>query len=241
MAAIMPVAAGRDGDPAPYPAYLREFGCLADGTDILLRPILPDDDALERAFISGLSRDSRYNRLLGARKLTPKEIRQLTRIDYEREMAFVAVTADSGQARLVGVARYVRDAYASGAEFAVVVADAWQRKGVGTLLLQALLRQARAAGIARLHGITFSTNQAMQNLARKLGFVQHADPRDATLRRVELTLAPDVFFAAAAAGEDHRAAANDEAPVSCNSPRAPALTDLRTDQPAGASAGAEPG
>lgn len=228
MAAIMPVAAERAGDPAHYPAHLREFGRVADGTHIILRPIHPDDDALERAFISGLSRDSRYNRLLGARKLTPEEIRQLTRIDYEREMAFVAVTADSGQARLLGVARYVRDAHASSAEFALVVADVWQRKGVGTLLLQSLLRQARAAGIARLHGITFSTNQAMQNLARKLGFVQRADPQDATVRRVETTLAPDFSFAIAGAAAGHRAAANDEELGPCNSARPPASAEVRT-------------
>lgn len=240
MAAItLPVAAARERDPALYPAHLRERARLADGTDILLRPIHPDDDALERAFISGLSRDSRYNRLLGARKLTPEEVRQLTRIDYEREMAFVAVSASGGQACLLGVARYVRDAHAGGAEFAVVVADVWQCKGVGTLLLQALLRRARAAGIARLHGITFSSNQAMQNLARKLGFVLQADPQDATVRRVEITLTPEVFPAAAAAGAGHRAAANDEGPASPDLQRPPA--GLRTNQPARPSAGAAPG
>lgn len=235
----MPVAAAHDHNPASYPAHLRECARLADGTDILLRPIHPEDDVVERAFISGLSRDSRYNRLLGARKLTPQEIRQLTRIDYEREMAFVAVSASGGQACLLGVARYIRDAHAGGAEFGVVVADVWQRKGVGTLLLQALLRQARAAGIARLHGITFSSNQAMQNLARKLGFVLQTDPQDATVRRVEITLTPEVFLTSAAAGTGDRAAANDEEPASPDLPRPPAGVGIN--QLARPSAGAAPG
>ena len=182
--------------PPRYPAHLTVSRRLPDGTAIVIRPIHPGDDAIERAFISGLSADSRYNRLLSGRKLTPAELRHLTRIDYEREMAFVAVAANGGQARLLGVARYVRDA-GRGAEFALVVADAWQRKGVGTLLLDRLVRHAYALGIERLHGITLATNQAMQNLGRKLGFAQKRDPHDATVRYAETALAPGVTPAAA--------------------------------------------
>jgi acetyltransferase len=179
--------------------------------EVILRPIHPGDYALERAFIMGLSRDSRYNRLLSARNLSAQEIRQLTRIDYDREMAFVAVAGRGVQARLLGVARYVRDAERAGAEFALVVADAWQRKGIGTLLLHALLQHARAAGIGRLHGITLASNQGMQDLARKLGFVQTKDPLDATVRLLQKALVP---ASAPAAGvlraADRGVAANDE-------------------------------
>ena len=243
----MPIGVDGSRTTASYPGHLAGSWRLSDGTNIVIRPIHPDDDAIERAFIRSLSRDTAYNRLLGTRKLTSEELRQLTRIDYERQMAFVAVTANSVQARLLGVARYVRDADATGAEFALVVADACQRKGVGTLLLQALLRHARAAGIARLHGITFSTNQAMQNLARKLGFVQHADPQDATLRQVETTLAPEACFAVAAADAGYGAAANDEglAPPQYAAPACGQCQLRRQErQPAeaaGASAGAEAG
>jgi acetyltransferase len=198
--------------PSRYPAHLVASGRLPDGTSIVIRPIRPDDDAIERAFIRALSRDSAYNRLLSARKLTADEIRHLTRIDYEHEMAFVAVTVTGGQTRLLGVARYVRDDDAGGAEFAIVVADAWQHRGIGTVLLSTLLRQARSAGIARIHGITLATNQAVQNLARKLGFVQTHDPLDATVRHVEKTLAIGITPAAvgARAGYPGAAAANDE-------------------------------
>jgi acetyltransferase len=190
--------------------------------------------------------------LLSARKLTPEEIRRLTRIDYEREMAFVAVTGDGGQARLLGVARYVRDAVYSGAEakdanesgaeareadsggaeassaddrgaeagdaddssaeFAMVVADAWQRKGVGTLLLSTLLRHAHAAGIGRLHGITLASNRGMQNLAHKFGFVQKHDPQDASIRYLEKTLATGMSSSLLGSSAEYpgTAAANDE-------------------------------
>jgi len=182
--------------PRLYPAHLVEFRRLPEGTNIVIRPIHPEDDAIEREFINGLSRDTGYNRLLSARKLTPDEIRHLTRIDYEQVMAFIAVTVDGGQARPLGVGRYVRDADASGAEFAIVVANAWQHKGVGTLLLSTLLRHALSAGVGRLHGITLATNQAVQNLARKLGFVQKHDPQDATVRQIEKTLVAGVSPAA---------------------------------------------
>lgn len=175
---------------APYPAHLTRSRRLPDGTHIVIRPIHPDDAELERAFINALSSDSRYYRLLGARRLTPQEVQHLTCIDYEREMAFIAVRATSRHTSQLGVARYVRDAAGNGAEFAIVVADAWQRKGVGTVLLSALIEHARAAGIGRLHGIRLATNEAMHKLARKFGFASSADREDATLRWVAKTLTP---------------------------------------------------
>lgn len=203
--------------PPCTPAHLLASRRLPDGTDIVIRPIRPEDDAIEKAFIRGLSRDTGYNRLLSGRKLMPDEIRHLTRIDYEQEMAFIAVTVDGEQACLLGVARYVRDADAAGAEFAIVVADAWQRKGIGTLLLSTLLRHAHAAGIGRLHGITLAANQAMQNLARKLGFVRKHDPQDATVRQIAKTVAAGVSSAAAGASAGYPGtAANDEGIAPCN-------------------------
>jgi len=208
--------------PPRYPAHLVALRRLPDGTNVIIRPIHPEDDAIERDFINGLSRDTAYNRLLSGRKLTPDEIRHLTRIDYDREMAFIAITVARGQGRLLGVARYVRDADDSGAEFAIVVADAWQSKGVGSLLLRTLLQHAHSAGLARLHGITLATNQAMQDLARKLGFTQQPDPHDATVRQVTKTLAAGDQAAAAraSAGYSAGAAANDEAMAPFN-PRPP--------------------
>jgi len=210
--------------PLRYPAHLAGSRRLPDGTEVVVRPIHPDDDAIESAFIRGLSKDSRYNRLLSGRKLTPQEIRRLTRIDYEREMAFIALVPDGGQACLLGVARYVRDSDGDGAEFALVVADAWQRRGVGGLLLNTLLRHAHSAGIMRLHGITLATNQAMQNLARKLGFVQKADPQDATVRQVEKTLVHAARPAAeySSAGH-HGVAANDAASAPADAARSGGL------------------
>jgi acetyltransferase len=215
-----------------YPGHLVALRRLSDGTDVIVRPILPEDDAIEREFIGGLSRDTGYNRLLSGRRLTPDEIRHLTRIDYEREVAFIAITVDRGQRRLLGVARYVRDAGSNGAEFAIVVADAWQHKGVGSLLLRTLLQHAHSAGIERLHGITLATNQAMQNLARKLGFTQQPDPQDATVRQITKPLAAGdpTATARASAGYSAGPAANDEAKAPFNPRQPPAPVNASTER-----------
>lgn len=202
-------------DTNPAPAWLSARAHtrrrLVDGTDVVIRPIRPADYAIEMAFVRGLSRDAAYNRLLSARRLTRQEIRQLTHIDYDREMAFVAVAGDGEKPRLLGVARYVRDAAAGSAEFAIVVADAWQRKGVGSLLLGDLLDYAGSVGIRRLHGITLATNQAMQKLAYKYGFVKRNDRQDASVRLLERKLDVDGSpIVAKVAGEPARPAANDE-------------------------------
>ena len=180
---------------ASYPAHLVQQACLRDGTKITIRPIRPEDDDIVRAFLRGVSRESRWNRLLSARRLTPQEIRHLTRIDYEHEMAFIAVTSVDGKEREIGVARYVVDDDMAGAEFALLITDVWQRRGVGTLLMKTLLRHARSAGLARLHGITHSDNTAMIDLACKLGFETMAVPADATLQEVVKVLTPsDLMF-----------------------------------------------
>lgn len=208
--------------PPRYPVQLVALRHLPDGTDVIIRPIRPEDDAIEREFIGGLSPETRYNRLLSGRRLTPDEIRHLTRIDYDREMAFVAISVERGQGRLLGVARYVRDADGGGAEFAIVVADAWQHKGVGSLLLRTLLQHAQFAGVARLYGTTLATNYAMQDLARKLGFSQRPDPQDATVRLVTKALAAGTPAAAGRTGAGYAtgAAANDAAMAPFN-PRPP--------------------
>ena len=219
MAALEPLGASRSQATALYSVHTPGSWRLRDGTDIVIRPIGRHDDAIELAFIRGLSRQTGYNRLLGARKLSAWEIRRLTRIDYDREMALIAITGSGPQTRLLGDARYVRDAAAGGgAEFAIVVADAWQRKGVGTLLLQALLRHAHSAGIGNLHGITLATNYAMQNLGRKLGFAQSPDPLDATVRHLAANASLGILAGAvsAHAGSSAAAAAND----ACIAPRA---------------------
>jgi acetyltransferase len=95
-------------------------------------------------------------------------------------MALIATTPVDGRERQVGVARYVKDESAPGeAEFAIVVADDWQGRGLGGKLLASLLTAARANGVRRAVATTLSSNEGMLGLARRLGFTlapNHAAP-----------------------------------------------------------------
>ena len=137
-----------------------------------IRPICAADLQLERAFVVGLSPETRYQRLLSGRQLLPGELERWTDIDYAREMALVALATVDGVEQELGVARYVRepDASAHSADFAVVVGDRWHGYGIGEKLLRSLLRAAVDDGIEVVTGITLSSNAAMLALAHKLGF-----------------------------------------------------------------------
>jgi GNAT superfamily N-acetyltransferase len=167
---------------------LSEDWQLEDGTPVTIRPIRASDKALELAFVSGLSRESRYQRLLSARDLLPGELRRLTDIDYAREMALIATTRRDGVEEQMGVARYVRDDDGESSELAIVVGDQWQRRGLGEKLLRSLLSVAADAGVRVVNGITLTSNAGMLAIARKLGFSEERQPGDATITRIAKVL-----------------------------------------------------
>jgi acetyltransferase len=164
--------------PAPYPVHLVESSALRDGTPVTIRPICRTDLRHERAFVEGLSDQTRYQRLLSGRRLQPDEIRRLSNIDYGHELALVAVARIDGRDRIVGEARYVRDEgeEPDRAEFAIVIGDAWQGHGLGEALLRRLMRAAADDGLKVLAGLTLSDNARMIALARKFGFRARRDP-----------------------------------------------------------------
>ena len=175
--------------PRPYPAHLVESLRLRDGSALTIRPIHAADRRLELDFLVGLSAQTRYQRLLSGRQLLPGELKRLTDIDYAHEMALVALATVDGRLRQIGVARYVRDAGDErGADFAIVVADDRQRRGLGELLLRSLLRAARADGVAVLGGITLSNNVAMLALAKKLGCSARREPGNASVTDLRLEI-----------------------------------------------------
>ena len=163
----------------------------ADGTSVVVRPIEPDDFEREREFVAGLSRHTRYQRLMSARTPQVAELQRWTRIDPEREGALIATVNSDGRERQIGVARYAMDDVDDEADFAIVIGDAWQGKGLGPHLLSALIDRARRSGLRRLYGTTFSENNAMRSLARRLGFKLSLEPGTAFLTRLSLELLAD--------------------------------------------------
>jgi len=160
------------------------------GQAVTLRPLRPEDADIESAFLTGLSPETRASRLLGGViKITREYIAQLTSVDYRRDMAIAATLMLEDRETLIGVARYVLDAGGEGCEFALVIADAWQGRGIGRRLLEKLIAVARNRGMRRIYGDVLATNAAMLALARQLGFNLSRVPDDPTLTRIALELA----------------------------------------------------
>ena len=168
-----------------YPAHLTNSLPLVRGFDLTIRAIHSEDAMLTGEFMRGLSSESSYQRFLGPPpKPTAEVLHRLTHIDYRHEMALVAVVFVGGVETEIGVARYVVHETGSGCELALVVTDAWQRRGIGRMLLQRLIDHAAAAGLRYVDGYALATNQAMLKLARALGFHVEPMPGDATVRRI---------------------------------------------------------
>lgn len=178
----------RAGVPG-YPVHLVQHDQLPDGQPLVIRPIKPQDMEAERAFLQGLSEQTRYRRLLSPRKLLSGELRRLTHIDYRQEMALAAFVGPTGRREMIGVSRYAPDPESGVHDFAIVIADRHQGLGLGRKLLEALLEAACQAGLQRLEGITLADNQGMLRLARSLGFATAAEAGDASVVRLQLQLA----------------------------------------------------
>ena len=172
------------------PVQLNRKVRLRNGAFVRIRPIRPDDAAREHDFVRDLSSESRYQRFLFALdELTPEMVQQFTRVDYQRDMALVAVLELSGSHTQIGVARYSSARDGASCEFAVAVADHWRGTGLARTLMLALIDAAR--DIHRLpvmDGVTLPNNHRMKGLARSLGFDTSRDPRDGSLVRMRRAL-----------------------------------------------------
>ncbi|GMU73281.1 MAG: acetyltransferase [Burkholderiales bacterium] len=177
----------------PYPVELARTLTLSDGATIEVRPIRPEDATLERSFVAGLSEESRYFRFFyRLHELTPQMLARFTQVDYDREMALVAVAPDpaaEAASRFVGVARYIANPDGESAEFAVVTADDWQRRGIARVLMTDLIACARKRGLARLEGAVLRANHGMLRFTASLGFSVADDPDDPEQVIVSLPLA----------------------------------------------------
>jgi acetyltransferase len=160
----------------PYPETYTSPFTLADGTPVSIRPIRPEDEPLMVAFHQTLSDRTVYHRFLGARSLEERtehgRLARLCFIDYDREIALVAVREDPELHRpeIIGVARLCRVHGKNEAEFAVVVSDRWQRRRLGTQLLKQLIEIGRAEGIQRIFGVILAGNQEMRRVCERVGF-----------------------------------------------------------------------
>jgi GNAT superfamily N-acetyltransferase len=154
---------------------------LSDQRKVLIRPMNPGDADAERAFITALSpqaRRYRFQEQIG--EPSQEMVAKLVDVDHINDEAFVALSEDSADTRIVGVSRYAVCNDPLQCEIAVTVLDDWQGHGLGTALMHRLIDAARERGIKRMVSLDFAENREMTHLAHHLGFVTENDPDDRT-------------------------------------------------------------
>ena len=173
----------------PYPTHLVSQWQLVDGTDIVIRPIRPEDADLVKRFVHDLSDESKYFRFMNSvQELTEEMLARLTQIDYSREMALVAVTQDQSPETELGVARYAINPDGLSCEFALVVANNIAGKGLGQKLMIALMEAARSKGLEVIEGEVLSHNHNMLKLMNRIGFSIKPHSEDAGIMQVSKRL-----------------------------------------------------
>ena len=182
----------------PYPARYEQLWPLRGGGEYTIRPIHPGDAQLLQELVQNLSPESRYFRFVSSlRELPPSLLSRLTLIDYDREMALVAihrerVTDAQGEVtvkkRIVGVSRYITNPDKTSCEFSLVVADDFNGKGLGSRLMLSIMEEARDKGLAEIEGLVLANNPGMLKLMKGLGYQIKPFPEDPDFKLVTHTL-----------------------------------------------------
>lgn len=169
----------------PYPAQLASTIQLTDGTDVTIRPIRPEDAEIEHAFVRNLSPEAKYFRFMRRlQELTPEMLIRFTQIDYDRELALIAVVSENGTDEQIAVGRYSMLPDGRSCEFALVVADEWRRMGIGSTIMVRLMESARNRGFRSMEGLVLAENKPMLDLSRHFGFRVEASDDGPEVRSV---------------------------------------------------------
>ncbi|HVH01555.1 MAG TPA: bifunctional acetate--CoA ligase family protein/GNAT family N-acetyltransferase [Amaricoccus sp.] len=179
---------------SPYPAAWRSVH-VRDGVAYAIRPIMPADAHLYRTFVDRTDPEDLRLRFLAPRRNFPEEMAlRLSQLDYDREVAFVALTPEG---ELAGVARLACDPDHTSGEYATIVRSDLKGRGLGRALMQMLIDYAAADGLQRIEGIVLAENRSMLDFVRGLGFAAGPDPDDPALVLTTLELADPAGLAAA--------------------------------------------
>ena len=156
---------------SPYPFWQEKTFRLKSGTDIFVRPVRPSDAQLMIDLFDDLSPETIYLRFFSPiKRISRSMLIKLTQIDYDREIALIAFTGSEQERKILGVARIIFLPDGRHAEFAIVLSDAWQGKGIGKKLLHHALVCAASYGIEEVWGPVISSNTGMLRLGEQLGF-----------------------------------------------------------------------
>jgi acetyltransferase len=166
----------------PYPEIYVKKGQLHDGTDLLLRPIKPEDEPLWLEMIGSCSRESLYSRFRYFFHWESHEIAtRYCYIDYDREIAIVAEIVKDGKRKLIGVGRLIADPDHETVEYAILIPDAWQQKDLGNILTDYCLEIAGKWNLKKFVAQTTTDNKRMISVFKKRGFRISVNSQDSTV------------------------------------------------------------
>jgi acetyltransferase len=167
-----------------YPAHLAREYRLDDGRRVLVRPVRPEDQSRDEAFLAGLSPEARRLRFQRSRVQPAELARFHIHVDYDRHMVLVA----ESDGRIVGEAQYVAHEDGHSCELGIVVPDDWHHSGVAQLLMRALIDAARSHGFKAIEGLVLRENTGMLDFVKSLGFRVESAPEDDSAVRIVLPL-----------------------------------------------------
>jgi len=171
----------------PYPTRYIMPAILSDGTEVLMRPIRPEDEPLEHDMLTSLSEETLRERFFSVIKdITHEMLIRFCNIDYEREMAIVVEIKQAEKRRIAGIGRLIIDSGFKSGQFAVLVHDDFQGKGLGFMLLDMMIGIAQEKCLEEIYGIVLTDNRRMLRVCRRLGFFSTKMPDG--ISRVTLTL-----------------------------------------------------
>jgi len=163
----------------PYPDQYIDISRLRDGTSVVIRPIRPEDEPLINELLKASSEQTLMMRFFRRTPDIPKEqIVKYCHVDYDRELAFVAVIRDEDHERIIGDVRMSRQPDLENAEMAVIVGDPWQGQGAGKTLCLHCLKIAKELGVKKMWMEILKENSRMIQHAEKLGFIKVSSNED---------------------------------------------------------------
>ena len=172
----------------PYPEKLEKTVTLPNGEPIFIRPIRPEDEPLLHEMITRMApEDIRLRFFVPLRQLSRQTAARMTQIDYDREMALVALPP-TGKPEMLGIVRLASNPDNLGAEYAVLVRSDMKGRGLGLRLMEEILSYAKSRNIPTVYGQVLRENKAMLQLCEGLGFTRHQRPDDPGVIEVRVDL-----------------------------------------------------
>ncbi len=172
---------------SPYPTKYFKKVTAKEQLEVLLRPIQSEDEPLVEKMFTYISKESLYFRFFGyVPHVTHEFLTRFTNIDYDREIAIIAEIEENEGRKMIGVVRIITDGWGESAEYAILIADPWQKHGLGSIMTDFILEVAKDKGISKIYASVLATNKGMIRLFEKKGFQIKREGFDSYYAEIDL-------------------------------------------------------